>query len=56
MQICTLTQMHNHGSIPPLCFLQAGCHSCHPTNSIKALTAKMEKKLKIKTEYAQKKQ
>ena len=23
----------------PLCFLQAGCPSCHPTNSIKALKA-----------------
>ena len=22
---------------PPLRFLQAGCHSCHPTNSVKAL-------------------
>ena len=39
MQICTLTQTHNHASIPPLSFLQAGCPSCHPTNSIKALKA-----------------
>jgi len=38
MQICTtLTQTHNHASIPPLSFLQAGCPSCCPTNSIKAL-------------------
>ena len=26
----------NHASTPPLSFLQAGCHSCHPTNSVKA--------------------
>jgi len=39
MQICPLTQIHNHASIQPLSFLQAGCLSCHPTNSIKALKA-----------------
>jgi len=39
MQICTLTQTHNHASIPPLSFLQAGCPSCQPTNSVKALKA-----------------
>jgi len=27
----------NHTSTPPLSFLQAGCPSCHPTNSVKAL-------------------
>ena len=27
---------HNHANIPPLNFLQAGCSSCHPTNSVKA--------------------
>ena len=26
-------------STPPLSFLQAGCPSCHPTNSVKALKA-----------------
>ena len=36
MQICTLTQTHDHASIPPLSFLQAGCSSCHPTNSVNA--------------------
>jgi len=36
MQICTLTQTHNHASIPPLSFLQAECPSCCPTNSVKA--------------------
>ena len=37
MQVCTLLQTDNHASNPPLSFLQAGCHSCHPTNSVKAL-------------------
>jgi len=40
MQVCTLLQMDNHASTPPLCFLQAGCPFCHPTNSVKALKAK----------------
>jgi len=39
MQVCTLLQTDNHASTPPLCFLQAGCPSCRPTNSIKALKA-----------------
>jgi len=30
-------QTGNHANIPPLSFLQAGCPSCHPTNSIRAL-------------------
>jgi len=29
----------NHASTPQLVFLQAGCSSCHPTNSVKALKA-----------------
>jgi len=29
----------NHTDIPPLSFLQAGCPSCCPTNSVKALKA-----------------
>jgi len=37
MQICTSLQTDNHASTPPLSFLQAGCPSCRPTNSIKAL-------------------
>ena len=28
----------NHANIPPLSFLQAGCPSCRPTDSVKALT------------------
>ena len=40
MQVCTSLQTDNHASTPPLNFLQAGCPSCRPTNSVKALTAK----------------
>ena len=36
MQVCTSLQTDNHTSTPPLSFLQAGCPSCHPTNSIKS--------------------
>ena len=39
MQVCPLLQADNHASTPPLSFLQAGCPSCHPTNSVKALKA-----------------
>ena len=39
MHICTLLQTDNHASTPPLSFLQAGCPSCRPTNSVKALKA-----------------
>jgi len=37
MQVCTSLQTDNHASTPPLSFLQAGCPSCHPTNSVKTL-------------------
>ena len=39
MQVCTLLQTDNHASTPPLSLLQAGCPSCRPTNSVKALKA-----------------
>jgi len=39
MQVCTSLQSDNHASTPPLSFLQAGCPSCRPTNSVKALKA-----------------
>ena len=39
MQVCTSLQTDNHASTQPLCFLQAGCPSCLPTNSVKALKA-----------------
>jgi len=41
MQICTSLQTDNHASTPPLSFLQAGCPSCRPTNSVKALTTSL---------------
>jgi len=40
MQVCISLQTDNHTSIPPLSFLQAGCPSYSPTNSVKALKAK----------------
>ena len=39
MQVCTSLQRDNHASTPPLSFLQAGCPSCRPANSVKALKA-----------------
>jgi len=36
MHVCTSLQTDNHASTSPLSFLQAGCPSCRPTNSIKA--------------------
>jgi len=39
MQVCTSLQTDNHANTPPLVFLQAGCPSCRPTNSVKALKA-----------------
>jgi len=41
MQVCTLLQTDSHASTPPLSFLQAGCPSCRPTNSVKAQKASM---------------
>jgi len=38
-QVCISLQTDNHSSTPPLSFLQAGCPSCRPTNSVKALKA-----------------
>jgi len=40
MQVCTSLQIDNNASTTPLkVFLQAGCPSCRPTNSVKALKA-----------------
>jgi len=41
MQVCISLQTDNHASTPPFIFLQAGCPSCRPTNSVKALKAAM---------------
>jgi len=37
MQVCISLQTDNHTSTPPLSYLQAGCPSCCPANSVKAL-------------------
>ena len=39
MQVCTSIQTDNHANTSLLSFLQAGCPSCRPTNSVKALKA-----------------
>ena len=39
MQVCISLQTDNHASTLPLCFLQARCPSCRPTNSVKSLKA-----------------
>ena len=39
MQVCTLLQTDNHANTHHSVFLQAGCPSCRPTNSIKAMKA-----------------
>jgi len=43
MQVCTSLQTDNHASTSPLSFLQAGCPSCCPSNSVKALKAPLSK-------------
>jgi len=40
MQVCTSLQTDNHVSTSPLSFLQAGCPSCRPTNSVKSTEGK----------------
>jgi len=42
MQVSTSLQTDNYASTTPLSFLQAGCPSCRPTNSVKALKAMVE--------------
>jgi len=47
IQSCNLLQTDNHASTPPLSFLQAGCPSSHPTNSIKVLKADVSTNVKL---------
>ena len=47
VQVLTSLQTDNHASTPPLCSLQAGCPSCHPTNSVKALKANQSTEGKV---------
>ena len=49
VQVCTSPQADNHASTPPLSFLQAGCPSCRPTNSVKALMADPCTKFEVST-------
>jgi len=42
VQVCTSLQTDNYTSTPPLSFLQAGCPSCHPANSVKALIQQLK--------------
>jgi len=48
-QVCISLQTDNHASTSPLSFLQAGCPSCCPTNSVKALKAKALSASKVYT-------
>jgi len=50
MQVCTSLQTDNHASTPPLSFLQAGCPSCHPTNSVNAMKAQSKDKYHRQTQ------
>jgi len=43
MQVCTSLQTDSHTCTPPLkFFLHAGCPSCRPTNSVKALKVNLQ--------------
>ena len=54
MKVCNSLHTDNHTSTPPLSFLQAGCPSWRPTNSVKALKARtLRIRLKILSGYAQ---
>ena len=55
MQVCISLQTDNHASTPQLSFLQAGCPSCHPTNSVKRLkesTAQNQQQKRISSEVS----
>ena len=47
MQVCTSLQTDNHASTPLLSFLQAGCPSCHPANSVKARVIQIKLNLSV---------
>ena len=46
MQVCNLLQTDSCASTPSLSFLETGCPSCRPTNSIKTLKAAVLKNTK----------
>ena len=49
MQVCTSLQTDNHASTPLLSILQAGCPSCRPTNSVRALKAIRTRQVQTRT-------
>ena len=51
MQVCNSLWTDNHASTSPLSFLQAGCPSCRPTNSVNALKAKCSSVTKFETYF-----
>ena len=51
MQVCSSHQTDNNANNSPLSFLQAGCPSCRPTNSAKALKACYSYSYVIVTHY-----
>ena len=53
MQVCTSLQTDNRASTPPLSFLQAGCPSCRPTNSVRALKANQSLYISLSTNTLQ---
>jgi len=48
IQVCTSLQTDNHASTHHSVFLQAGCPSCRPVNSVKALKAPFTNKIQQK--------
>ena len=44
--VCKSAPRSNHASTTPLSFIQAGCPSCHPANSGKALKAAIDRSLR----------
>jgi len=51
MQVCNSLQTDNHASTPPRSVLQAGCPSCRPTNSVKALKVILQNSSRKQTTY-----
>ena len=51
MQVGTSLQTDNHASTPLLSFLQAGCPSCRPTNSVKAMKPQLMENASCKRKH-----
>jgi len=49
MQVCTSLQTNSHASTRPPSFLQTGCPSCRPTNSVKAVKAMTDRQTDRRT-------